>query len=68
MRNVPPLTIDEICKHLNIDRDIFYKFIEIKEFSDYHLDRLQKFKKEDIDEQLIKSEGIDYERERYSIF
>jgi len=41
MRNVHPLSIDEICEFLNIDRDIFYKFIEIKEFSNYHLDYLR---------------------------
>jgi len=41
MMNVHPLSIDEICEFLNIDRDIFYKFIEIKEFSNYHLDYLR---------------------------
>jgi len=41
MRNVHPLSIDEICEFLNIDRDIFYKFIEIKEFSNYHLNYLR---------------------------
>ena len=41
MMNVHPLSIDEICEFLNIDRDIFYKFIEIKEFSNYHLNYLR---------------------------
>ena len=41
-----------------------YKGIEIKESLDCHFDRLHKFKKEDIDEQLMKGEGIDSERER----
>ena len=35
------LSIDEICKYLNIDRSTFYKCIEIKELSDYYLNRLQ---------------------------
>jgi len=38
------LPIDEICKYLNIDRNIFYKCIEIKELSDYYLNRFQDHK------------------------
>jgi hypothetical protein len=41
MRNVHPLSIDEICEFLNIDRDVFYKFVEVKEFSNHHLDCLR---------------------------
>jgi hypothetical protein len=43
----------------------FYKGIEIKESLDRHFDRLHKFKKEDIDEQLMKGEGVDCGKERY---
>jgi hypothetical protein len=44
MKKERPLPIDEICKYLNIDRNIFYKCIEIKELSDYYLNRLQDHK------------------------
>ena len=42
-----------------------YKGIEMKESLDCHFHRLRKFMKEDIDEQLMKGEGIDCGKERY---
>ena len=43
----------------------FRKGIEIKESLDCHFVRFHKFKKEDIDEQLMKGEGVDCGKERY---
>ncbi len=65
MGNLRPLSIDEVCEYLNIDRDTFYKGIEIKESLDCHFDRFHKFKKEDIDDQLMKGEGVDCGKEKY---
>jgi len=34
MREVPPLSINDICENLNIDRDTFHKFIGIEELKE----------------------------------
>jgi len=44
MRKVSQLSINDLCEYLSIDRDTFYKFIEIKELSDYYLNHLQDHK------------------------
>jgi len=45
-----PMSISEICKHLDINRDMFFKWIDAKGVLPYHLGHLLKFKHEDDDE------------------
>lgn len=49
MTNAFPLSIDEICQYLGINRDVFYQWINIKQAQAYSLDVLQKSKKADSD-------------------
>jgi len=49
MTNAFPLSIDEICQYLGINRDIFYQWIDTKQSQTYYPDVLQKLKKADVD-------------------
>jgi hypothetical protein len=49
MVNASPLSIDEICQYLGINRDVFYKWLDRKQPQAYYLDVLQKLKQADSD-------------------
>jgi excisionase family DNA binding protein len=49
MTNAFPLSIDETCRYLGINRDVFYQWIDTKQPQAYCPDVLQKFKKADSD-------------------
>jgi len=51
---VRPMSIPEICKHLDINRDTFFKWINAKGLLPYRLGHLLKFKHEDDDERSKK--------------
>jgi len=51
---VRPMSISEICKHLDINRDTFFKWIDAKGVLPYRLGHLLKFTHED-DERPMKS-------------
>ena len=44
------LSVDEICAHLGISRDTVYKWIDRKEMPAHRVDRLWKFKKDEVDD------------------
>jgi len=48
MTNAFPLSIDEICQYLGINRDVFYQWIDIKQPQAYYPDVLQKLKMTDV--------------------
>jgi len=49
MVNASPLSIDEICQYLGINRNVFYQWIDIKQPQAFCLDVLQKLKQADSD-------------------
>jgi len=51
---VRPMSISEIRKHLDINRDTFFKWIDTKGLLLHRLGHLLKFKREDDDEWLKK--------------
>jgi len=51
---VQPMTIYELCEHLDISRDTFFKWIEKKGLLPYRLGHDLKSKNEDDDERLKK--------------
>ncbi len=55
---VRPMSISEICNHLDINRDTFFKWIDAKESLPYRIGHLLKFKNED-DDELLKQWFVD---------
>ncbi len=49
------MSISEICKHLDINLDTFFKWIDAKGVLPYRLGHFLKFKHEDDDERPKKS-------------
>jgi len=43
------LSITDICKHLGVSKDTVYKWINKHEMPAHRMDRLWKFKKEQVD-------------------
>ena len=51
------LGVDEVCEYVGISRDTVYKWIDEKEFPGYRVGRLWRFKAEEVDQWIRKSNG-----------
>lgn len=53
------LSVDEIAAHLGVKRDTIYKWIDEKSLPAHRLGRLWKFKKEEVDEWVLKGSAAE---------
>jgi excisionase family DNA binding protein len=53
------LSVDEIAAYLGIKRDTIYKWIDEKSLPAHRLGRLWKFKKEEVDEWVLKGSAAE---------
>jgi len=53
------LSVDEIAAYLGVKRDTIYKWIDEKSLPAHRLGRLWKFKKEEVDEWVLKGSGAE---------
>lgn len=55
------LSVDEIADYLGVKRDTIYKWIGEKSLPAHRLGRLWKFKKEEVDEWVLKGSAAERE-------